>query len=96
MRIALLSALAFACAGSALAKLPAPSEEAKAHAAEAAAKAAHSAKVAAFETCKALDLAVLHYHAAMQKAGKAATPAGTAAPCVDPGSTPAPAGGKTS
>ena len=90
MRIALLSALALAVTGSALATLPAPSDEAKAKAAETAARSAWSAKVAAFETCKAQDEAVLHYHAAMQKAGKTAAPAGaTPAPCVDPGSAPA-------
>ena len=88
MRIALLSALALVLSGTALAKLPAPSDEAKAKAAETAAKSAWSAKVAAFQTCKAQDQAVLHYHAAMQKAGKAALPAGAAAPCADPGSAP--------
>jgi hypothetical protein len=90
MRIALLPALALVLSGTALAKLPAPSDEAKAKAAETAAKSAWSAKVAAFETCKAQDAAVLHYHAAMQKAGKAAAPAGAAAPCADPGSYSAP------
>ena len=88
MRIALLSALALVLSGTALAKLPTPSDEAKAKAAEAVAKSAWSAKVAAFETCKAQDQAVLHYHAAMQKAGKAAAPAGTSAPCADLGSAP--------
>ena len=37
---------------SALAKLPAPSDEAKAKAAEAAAKAAHAGKVDAYQLCK--------------------------------------------
>ncbi len=47
--ITLLFALGLA--GSAWAKLPAPSDEAKAKAAEAAAKTAHNGKVDAFKLC---------------------------------------------
>lgn len=61
------------------AKLPAPSDEAKAKAAEAAVKAAWAGKVDAFKLCKAQDRAAAHY---MKTSGKGAAPAST---CADPG-----------
>lgn len=71
---------ALACvASAALAKLPAPSDEAKAKAAEAAAKTAWTGKVNAFKLCKAQDQVVAHYKKAT---GKAAAPVGA---CADPG-----------
>jgi hypothetical protein len=87
MRMIHLPLLATAlCAAHAFARLPAPSDDAKAKAAVAAAATAWSSKVAAFHLCKAQDKAVAHYHAAMKKAGKtAARPGAVAAPCVDPG-----------
>ena len=75
-----LSALAIGF--SAAAKLPAPSEEAKAKAAEAAAKAAHGNKVADFQLCKSREKVAAHYYKTNGK-GKAA-PTATPA-CVDPG-----------
>lgn len=72
--------------GSALAKLPAPSEEAKAKAAEAAAKTAHAGKADAFLLCKAQDKVAARYGKnakAPAKDAKAAAPA--ASGCVDPG-----------
>ncbi len=78
--------LVFIAAGvlslSAFAKLPAPSDEAKAKAAEAAAKAAHAGKVEGYKLCKSQDRAAAHY----RKSGKAAgsKPVATA-PCADPG-----------
>ena len=85
MRLARLCLIpAVLLAGAALAKLPPPTEEAKAKAAEAAAKAAWSAKVAAYETCKAEDRAVARYQADAKKAGKEAKP-GAAPACTDPG-----------
>ena len=72
---------------SAAAKLPAPSEEAKAKAAEAAAKTAHGNKVADFQLCKSREKVAAHYYKTNGK-GKAA-PTATPA-CVDPGAyTPA-------
>jgi len=74
---------AMALAGSALAKLPAPSEEAKAKAAEAAAKTAHGNKVADFQLCKSREKVAAHYYKTIGKgkpAPKEATPA-----CADPG-----------
>ena len=67
---------------SAWAKLPAPSDEAKAKAAEAAAKTAHAGKVDGFLLCKSQDKVAAHVQRTNKaKAGKpAATP-----PCADPG-----------
>ena len=77
----LISALAFG--GAALAKLPAPSDEAKAKAAEAAAKTAHGNKVADYQLCKSREKVAAHYYKTTGKgkpAPKEATPA-----CADPG-----------
>lgn len=80
----------------ALAKLPPPNDETKAKAAEAAAKAAHGNKVAAFQLCKVMDKVAAGYHAEAKKAGKSVG-APTATPaCADPGpmavaAAPAPA-----
>ena len=70
---------------SALAKLPALSDEAKAKAAEAAAKAAWGDKIAGFQLCKAQDRSAGHYAAAMKQAGKDVKPPATTAACADPG-----------
>jgi hypothetical protein len=64
-----------------LAKLPAPSDEAKAKAAEAAAKTAWSGKVDGFLLCKSQDKAAAHYY----KTSKSSKPAVTTPPCADPG-----------
>jgi len=72
-------------AGGAWAKLPQPSDEAKAKAAEGAAKAAHAGKVANFQLCKSMDRVTAGYQAALRKAGKPVpTPVETPA-CADPG-----------
>jgi len=68
-----------------MAKLPAPSEEAKAKAAEAAAKAAWSGKVDAYLSCKAQDRVAAHYVQTAKAAGKDVKPAPAMPPCVDPG-----------
>ena len=75
-----LSALAISFG--AMAKLPALSDEAKAKAAEAAAKTAHGNKVADFQLCKSREKTAAHYYKTNGK-GKPA-PAATPA-CVDPG-----------
>ncbi len=76
----LLTAAALVLLGSAaFAKLPPPSDEVKAKAAEAAPKAAWAGKVDAYQLCKAQDRAVAHY---LKIAGKGAAPTST---CVDPG-----------
>jgi hypothetical protein len=76
-----LSACAFSL--SAQAKLPAPSEDAKAKAAEAAAKTAHAGKVDAYLLCKSQDRVAAHYRRT-GKTSKDAKPVGTPA-CADPG-----------
>jgi hypothetical protein len=88
-----LAALALTAA-SVHAKLPPPSDEAKAKAAEAAAKTAHGNKVSAFQLCKSMDRTAAAYQAQAKKDGKAVKPAdASATACADPGPfvyTPAP------
>jgi hypothetical protein len=69
----------------ALAKLPPASDEAKAKAAEAAAKTAHGNQVANFQLCKSMDRVAGVYFADGKKAAKDLKPAATTAPCADPG-----------
>lgn len=78
--LALLSSVAAA-------KLPAPSDEAKAKAAEAAAKAAWAGKVDAFKLCQSQDRVVAHYKKApvAKDANPAVKGAAPASACVDPG-----------
>ena len=76
------------------AKLPAPSDEAKAKAAEAAAKTAHTGKVEAYLLCKSMDKVAAGYYADAKKAGKKVNPPTATPACADPGPfvyTPAPA-----
>jgi len=70
------------------AKLPAPvlTDEAKAKAAEAAARSAHGNKVAAFQLCRSMDRAASHYFKTASTSGKSVNPAQAAPACVDPGS----------
>ncbi len=79
-----LGTVVVAAALPALAKLPPPSDEAKAKAAETAAKNAWNDKVAAFQLCKSMDKVAAGYLAAAHKAGKDAKPTATP-PCADPG-----------
>lgn len=83
-RIVTLSLLALV-AGAALAKLPPLSDDAKAKAAEAGAKAAHGNKVADFQLCKSMERAVVRYQADAKQAGKEAKPATATPACADPG-----------
>ena len=66
-------------------KLPPPSDEAKAKAAENAAKAAWSGKVEAYKLCKSMDATAAHYYAQAKTAGKEVKPPVATAPCADPG-----------
>jgi hypothetical protein len=97
----LLTTLSTALIGSLLAasvsaKLPAPSDEAKAKAAEAAAKTAHAGKVDGYKLCQSMDQVAASYHASAKKAGKEVRPPMATPPCTDPGAfvyaPPAPAG----
>ena len=67
------------------AKLPAPSDEAKAKAAEAAAKSAWAGKVDGYKLCKSMDAVAAGYYAQAKKEGKETKPAVATAPCADPG-----------
>jgi hypothetical protein len=82
-RFAIVPILALAC-GAAAAKLPPLSDDAKAKAAEAAAKTAHGNKVADFQLCKSMDKVAAHYLADAKKAGKDVKPVATP-PCTNPG-----------
>ena len=78
----LLATLLLALSTAAFAKLPPPNDEAKAKAAEASAKTAHTAKADGYLLCKSQDKVAAHVQRTNKaKAGKpAATP-----PCADPG-----------
>ena len=86
-RYAILSAgligALFAAAVSA--KLPPPGDEAKAKAAEAAAKTAHGGKVEAWLLCKSMDRVAAAYLASAKQAGKDVRPPVATPPCADPG-----------
>jgi hypothetical protein len=76
--------------GTALAKLPPLSEEAKAKAAETAAKAAWTDKVGAYKLCQSMDQVASSYRARSAAAGKPASAADATPPCADPGPFVAP------
>jgi hypothetical protein len=73
------------CAAQVSAKLPPLSDEAKAKAAEAAAKTAYNGKVDAYQLCKSMDKVAADYYAAAKKAGTETKPPVATPPCVDPG-----------
>lgn len=79
--------LGLASAPGAFAKLPAPAStpEAKAKAAEAAAKTAWSAKVDTFQLCRAQERVVAHVRDGLVAAGKPVPTATPTPPCADPG-----------
>lgn len=78
------AALALGLAGGATAKLPAPSEEAKAKAEEAKAKADHGNKVAAYQLCKSMNAVAEKYVKEQKAKGIAVNPTETPV-CADPG-----------
>ena len=85
MKKTLLVLSALALSFSAAAKLPAPSDEAKAKATEAAAKTAHGDKIAAYQLCKSREKVAAHYYKTAKTTGaKTNAPMATPA-CVDPG-----------
>ena len=91
MRAVLLSTVMAAAAISvpAWAKLPPLSDEAKAKAAETAAKAAWTDKVGLYKLCKSMDQVADGYRKTPTASGKD-IPGATAVPCVDPGPYAAP------
>jgi hypothetical protein len=72
-------------ASPALAKLPPPTEEAKAKAAETAARSAWSAKVAAYQLCRSMDKVAADYLTGLKQAGKPAPEPVATPPCTEPG-----------
>lgn len=91
MKILCLTVAVALLGSNVLAKLPAPSDQAKAKAAQAAAKTAWSGKVAAFQLCKAQDKVVAYYKKvpkakATKGSAKGAAPVGASGGiCADPG-----------
>lgn len=85
MKTIFVSVAALLLTGAAMAKLPALSDDAKAKAAEAAAKAAHAGKVEAYLLCKAQDKVVARTNKAAKPAGKDAKGVAPVSTCVDPG-----------
>jgi hypothetical protein len=71
--------------GLSLAKLPALSDDAKAKAAEAAAKTAHADKIGAYQLCQSMDRLAAKYFAEAKKDGREVKPAVATPPCTDPG-----------
>lgn len=90
MKQALIALAAVLVAGSAAAKLPPLSDEAKLKADEAKAKTAWSDKVAAYKLCQSQDKVAAHY---LKAKGSKAAAAATA--CQDPGPFVAPVAAAT-
>jgi hypothetical protein len=90
MRIAaaLIAALS---TGLVFAKLPPLSDEAKAKAAETAAKSAWTDKVGQYKTCLAIERTAENYRKTALAAGKEVRPPVATPPCADPGPFAAPA-----
>jgi hypothetical protein len=81
-----IPALLLAClSGAAFAKLPALSDEAKAKAAETAAKTAWAGKVDIYQLCKVQDKVAASYYKTSATSGKPTKAATTTPPCADPG-----------
>ncbi len=80
-----LAAAAAVTVASAGAKLPPPSDEAKAKTAETAAKAAWAGKVDAYALCKSMDRVAATYRTEAKKEGKELKPVMATPPCIDPG-----------
>jgi len=91
MRLAIPALIVSAAlAAPVFAKLPAPSDDAKAKAVAAAAKTAWADKVGAFQLCRAMDRTADYYRKAEKAAGKQAPAAVETAACTDPGAFVAP------
>lgn len=85
MKSLYVAMLASVVSVAAFAKLPAPSDEAKAKAAEAAAKTAHAGKVDNFLLCKYQDKSAAHYYKTAKASATGTKPAAALPPCADPG-----------
>jgi hypothetical protein len=78
-------AVLVAASTAALAKLPALSDEAKAKAAETAAKTAWTSKTDSYLLCKSQEKVAASYYKTAATTGKQTKPAATVPPCADPG-----------
>ncbi len=87
MKKLLFAGALIAVSSMALGKLPTPvlSDEAKAKAAEAAAKTAWAGKVDGYLLCKSLDKVAAGYYKSAKAAGKETKPPVATPPCTDPG-----------
>ena len=85
MKKLFISLLITSASAAVLAKLPAPSDEAKAKAAEIAAKTAWSGKVDIYLLCKWQDKVAASYYKTAMATGKDTKPAVATPPCADPG-----------
>ena len=85
MKKFLIACVAMYAASTAMAKLPALSDEAKAKAAETSAKSAWSGKFDNYLLCKSQDKVAASYYKTAKAAGKDAKPAVAVPPCADPG-----------
>ena len=85
MKKLLISLLTIFASAVVLAKLPAPSDEAKAKAAEVAAKTAWSGKVDNYLLCKWQDKVAASYFKTAVATSKETKPAVATPPCADPG-----------
>ncbi|MES2688690.1 MAG: hypothetical protein V4706_17850 [Pseudomonadota bacterium] len=87
MKKLLFASALIAVSSMALGKLPTPvlTDEAKAKAAEAAAKTAWTGKVEAFQLCKAQDKVAASYYKTAKAAGKETKPPAAAPACAEPG-----------
>lgn len=85
MKKTLVASLLMVVSSLVLATLAPPSEEAKAKAVEAAAKAAWVGKVDNYKLCKSVDSVAAYYYKTSKAAGKETKVATTTPPCADPG-----------
>ena len=85
MKKLLIATMVAGLSGAAMAKLPPLSDEAKAKAAETAAKSAWSGKVDGYLLCKSLDKVAASYYQTAKLAGKDTKPPTATPPCADPG-----------
>ena len=85
MKKLFIAALSMGISAAVFAKLPALNDEAKAKAAETAAKTAWSAKVDAYKLCMSQDKTAAGYYKSASAKGKSTKPAATTPPCADPG-----------
>ena len=85
MKNLLIATLLAGVSVAALAKLPPLSDEAKAKAAETAARSAWSGKVDGYLLCKSTDKVAASYYQTAKAAGKETKPPTATPPCADPG-----------